>query len=1352
MAASSYDLFISYAQEDAPWVEGFLLDALRQAEVKILTEQAFTLGAPRIGEFERAIKESRRTLLVLSPAYLSESYTQFIDLLAQSYGLETATWPVIPLILKPVELPTRLAMLTALDASDPDEWETVIRRLADTLGRPAPQAPAYPDCPYPGMVPFSEAQSARFFGREDEVEEMLARLRLHPFLAVIGPSGSGKSSLVYAGLQPALRKSRLFGKGGWQMISMRPGETPLSSLQALLADRFDGDSAGQHEEGEKLLLIVDQFEEVFTLAGEEALPFQEALEGLIGRPGLYLVLTVRADFYADLMNAPFWDQVQAHRLEIAPLSRQGLRQAILRPAEDAGVFMEAALIERLLTDAAGEPGVLPLIQETLVLLWERIERRFLPLRAYTALVLGRRDYGEVPRTGLQVAIARRGDLTLAELGREERAIARRIFLRLIQFGEGRDDTRRQQPVTALRSAGDNVEQFEQALATLAENRLITLSAGESSEADVRRADISHEALISGWPTLKTWVEERRESEQTRRRLEAKTEEWVRLGEAEGGLLDEFELLEAENWLASPDAQELGHSERLAQLAQNSRQRLDSVRNRELNQAKQLANTQRQRSQVLTIGLIVSAVLIAVVLYLFGQSNRNLAAAREQERIARTGELAALALSQREENLPLALLLGIEAFRSIDNPQTRNAFYETSFHNPELIQFLGGHDGDVRSVAWSPDGQLASGSDDGTIRLWDLESGQPMKVLEGHSREVLGVAWSADGRLASASADQTVIIWDLQQGLPAQVLSGHNNWALNVAWSTSNQVASGSCNELDDDFSCIKGEVILWDLDSGAPGQRLTGHSDDVRSIAWSGNGQLASGSDDGTVIVWDLESQAPMQVFAGHQNWVWALDWSSDGRLASGSCIEFSDDDFSCTAGKIVVWDAQAGEPLQTLVGHTSSLVSLAWSPQDQLVSGSADGSLILWDAEAGEVARSLSGHSSGIWSVAWSPDGKLASGSGDGTLIVWDPEIDLAEEVLSEQRSKISSVAWSAGGRLAFGSDDGEVFVWNPEGAGTVQVLQGHQAKVLAVAWSPDGRLASGSCAQVDRDGFACWMGEIILWDLEGAKPGQSLLGHPNWVRSLAWSPQGRLASGSCAGFTDESSRCGSGELIIWDLQRGQPGQVLSGHKSWIWSVAWSPDGELASGSCAEIQDLACVLGEVAVWDLASGQPEFSLTGHRRRIRSVSWSTSDLLATGSDDGTVLLWDVSQREIAQTLEGRAARVWTVSWSAGGRLAAGLDDGRIIIWESDGDQMIEVQTLEGHAGAVLSVAWSGQGTIASSSEDGQIRLWEMQPESWLQRSCQRAGRNLTQAEWSQYLSWKGPFDPEYRTCSQWSSTQ
>jgi energy-coupling factor transporter ATP-binding protein EcfA2 len=438
----THDLFVSYANADRAWVEGYLLDGLTQAGVRCHSEAAFALGMPRLLEFERAVKESARSLLVLSPAYLVEGSTQFTDLLAQSYGLETATWPVIPLILQRVELPPRLAMLTALDATDPDAWPQVLERLLSDLQRPVPGPAARPPCPYPGMVPFRADDASFFYGRDGEIRHMLQRLRHQRALFVIGPSGCGKSSLIFAGLLPQLAQSSYFSQGFWLVRDFRPGTQPLQALSEVIG----GDAAQPAQAvsdlmiaqspAQRLLLVIDQFEEFFTQAERaEQTRFIAVLQDLRAVESCALLIAMRADFYPDLMNSDLWPVDLSQRLEIAPLRGEALRQAIQQPAEDVGVYLEAGLLERLLADAADEPGVLPLVQETMVLLWGEMQRRLLPLSAYERL-------GGEGRSGLAVAIATKADATLAEIAPAHQAIARRIFLRLVQFGEGRPDMRR----------------------------------------------------------------------------------------------------------------------------------------------------------------------------------------------------------------------------------------------------------------------------------------------------------------------------------------------------------------------------------------------------------------------------------------------------------------------------------------------------------------------------------------------------------------------------------------------------------------------------------------------------------------------------------------------------------------------------------------------------------------------------------------------------------------------------------------------------------------------------------------------------------------------------------------------
>lgn len=592
METKNYDLFISYAKADREWVEGYLFDALKKTGVNYSSEENFKLGVFIPNEFERLIKESKRTLLIFSSAYLADPKNQFVNSLSEYFGLETATWPIIPLYLESnLKVPTRLRGRQGLDAATPEQWKKAIKRLCEDLDIGIPTEAKIPKCPYPGMSPFKEEDSDRFFGRSDEIVELVNRLRSSPFLAVIGPSGSGKSSLVLAGLIPALRNSQLFGSGEWLVKIVRPGAKPLTTLKSKLNSDLSNlpqavtELLKTHLHAERLLLIIDQFEEVFTIANKEPsniqkqefIPFQNVLLDLSKVKNCYVVLTVRSDFYTNLIESSLWHKIKSHRFEIAPLNEEGLRKAIVQPADDLSVFIESALVERLVTDSVKEKGkgILPLLQETLVLLWQYIERRYLPLNAYNelTLILPRNVYGHKP-TGLEVAIALQADAALGDLSNEQEAtIARRIFLRLVQFGEGRKDTRRQQIVTALRSTNEDSHLFERVLEHLVKRRLLTKSGEESEE---QKVDIAHEALITGWPTLQQWIAERGEAEQNRRRLTQKAKEWVRLGKGESGLLDEGELKEANVWLKSSDAIYLGLDETLIELVTASEEHIREI--------------------------------------------------------------------------------------------------------------------------------------------------------------------------------------------------------------------------------------------------------------------------------------------------------------------------------------------------------------------------------------------------------------------------------------------------------------------------------------------------------------------------------------------------------------------------------------------------------------------------------------------------------------------------------------------------------------------------------------------------------------------------------------------------------
>jgi tetratricopeptide (TPR) repeat protein len=698
-AEPAWDLFVSYAEADRAWVEGYLLPGLREKGVRCLTPAGFRLGAFWTDAFERAVAESHRVLLVLSAAYRADLNQQFLDQLARYYELENETESVIPLLLDGVLPPPGIRAKVCLRATTDEERTEAVERLARECRAGPPPAVPEPRCPYPGMAPFDRGNAEWFHGRRREVEELLQELRHRRCLFLIGRSGSGKSSLVLAGLLPRLEEGRT-------VRVMRPGPTPAATLAVLT-----GGQPGP------CLLVVDQFEEVYTRAtAEEAKQFQEALGAWLEALEHVLLVTVRADFYPDLQASPaIFPLFQANHRDVLPLGKEALREAIVGPATRAGVFAEPALVERLLADAAGEPCVLPHLQEAMQLLWARRRRRYLPLEAYQEL-------GRDGRTGLQQAMAVVADAAVDDLTPEQQALARRTLLRLVQFGEGREDTRRSQPLSALESAGDPPGALDRVLARLISRRLVVPDTVRVGATDTQVLDLAHEALITGWPRLQGWVRESREAEQTRRRLEGNAAEWVRLGRGAGGLLDDVELHEAEGWL-SQHGGEMGASAELRALVgasrgaiQESERQKEAVRQRELQQAHALAAEQRRRVRTLRRSLLAAVMLLVVLAgtawYAWRQSEAAAVALRDdrehtaqahadaaEEALKWGGWETALAESDaaREGRYPGEVrlrLVRLKAFAALNNLQEANR--------------------ELRDLA----GRADLGEYGGSVRLWE----------------------------------------------------------------------------------------------------------------------------------------------------------------------------------------------------------------------------------------------------------------------------------------------------------------------------------------------------------------------------------------------------------------------------------------------------------------------------------------------------------------------------------------------------------------------------------------------------------------------------------------------------------
>lgn len=564
-------------------------------------------------------------------------------------------------------------------------------------------------------------------------------------------------------------------------------------------------------------------------------------------------------------------------------------------------------------------------------------------------------------------------------------------------------------------------------------------------------------------------------------------------------------------------------------------------------------------------------------------------------------------------------------------------------NGKHLLACSGHDDWIWSIAFSPDGQtLASGSSDRTIKLWDTKTSQCVQTLQGHTAQVWSVAFHPNNPiLVSASEDQTVKLWDIETGNCNQTLRGHTDWVRSVAFSPDGtQIASsgddqtiklwdietGSCQTLKGHSKRVwsvayahRSEVVilassssdhtikLWNIETGNCLRTLKGHSNWVRSIAISPDGEtLASGSEDKTLKLWNIKTGNCLQTLREHRNWVRSVAFSPDGEtLASGS-----------GDNTIKLWQASERRCRRTLRGYIDRVWSVAFSPsamQEQcgglLASANDDHRIKIWNLNSLSYCQTLSGHTSSVCAIEFSPKAPLlASGSEDHTVKLWDINTGQCLRTFKGHSSRVWTVAFSAkGGLLASGSEDQTIRLWDPDTGQFLRVFNGHTNWVCSVAFAPAEplRLASGSYDQT-----------IKVWDPFTGECLQTLAGHSNWVWSIAFSPHGRaLASGS-----------GDNTIKLWNLKTGKCKKTLEGHSSRVWSVAFSPNGQILASASSD--------KTVKLWNVNTGHCLKTLEGHTNLAWSVAFSPDgQLLASGSQDETIHLWDCDSGEQRAVLRG-----------------------------------------------------------------------------------------------------------------------
>jgi len=1210
-------------------------------------------------------------------------------------------------------------------------------------------------CPYKGLSFFDcdTEDPKHFFGRDTLTQELLEQIQKNSLVAILGASGCGKSSVLRAGLLHQLQEGNLIpGSDTWQIRILQPGNHPLLNLAFAFLDLSLPlvDRAKQLAEIElflsqgatgmrrlvqvvgapRLIIAVDQFEEIFTLCHDRAerQTFLDCLFGILDQESvpLQVVLTLRSDFLAVCSRPEYGELgnlIRRYQVEVPQMTPVELRQAITEPALRLGVPIEAELVDQLIRDVEGSPGSLPLLEHTLAELWKQRTETGLKARQY------------IRWGGIRGSLQTRANALFHQLTSEQKRAAQHIFLALTQFGDGiTEDSRRRVFKPDLITPEFPQALIEAVLQRLVDEKLVVTSqwappgTGLGEEMVV---DVIHESLVRHWDLLRQWVNENRTALRQHRSLEDRAQQWFRKGKSDDYLIQGRPLEEALRFWQSQGTGTATAASRLTQEflqasqahSQNQQQQQQAQEQRIEVQAQQV----RQADKRLWATIAMGGITLVGACFALGLQLR----ASELESIRGLKPSADSGGNAIENRL--ASVIAADQFRTsfwhrlLPDRSLQQQVLETlqqSRYEVAEINRLVGHNGAVLSIAISPDGsKLATGGRDGSARLWDWE-GRILVELKGHQGVVSFVTFSSDGQVvATAGEDGTVRLWDLngQERLKLEVpLSQAQNQAQNQAPNQAQNQTQGntgvplvtldvSPNQREFVTGSANGQIQRWDWSGNALGS-FTAHKGAVYDLAYSPDGsRLVSGGGDGVAYLWSLEGKR-LATLAGHEAIVSSVSFSPDGQtLATG--------DYQ---GQVRLWTS-SGAFRRAFTAHTgggdqSRILALAFSGDSQLLgTSSADGTARLWSMD-GRKLNEFQGHQDWIYGLAFNPDQtRLVTAGRDGMARIWDLTPHPQRDVLAHPDRILTIATSSLRGQLATGSTNGSIYLWSVEGQ-PLNTLQGHRGWLLSLDYSPSGdQLASAGSD-----------GTIQLWRVTGNKQQriQVIQAQQGWVYEVHFSPDGqRLVSRGRDGsiklwdlqgkllmqFTSHQGTAyavkfsPNGQLLatrgkdstvrLWDLQ----GKALAGlrnHQGEIYDMAFLPDGQTAVTAGAD--------GTVRFWSL-NAQPLTVLKQHQGEVYSVAVSPNgEYLATASADRTVRLWDQSGN-LLNTLTGHEDAVWEVKFSNDGQtLVSRSSDGTVRLWNLEGTPL---STLGGHEGTVQSVAFSGgSDRLVTTSADGQLRFW------------------------------------------------
>ncbi len=1172
-----------------------------------------------------------------------------------------------------------------------------------------------PENPYKGLRAFQAADSRDFFGREKLIEKLLTSLQAkhdhQRFLAVVGPSGSGKSSLVKAGLIPAIWKGKIPNSEKWYVVDMIPGKRPLDKLEIALMRVSADQSQNLREQLERdefglvrvadlilpdddteLVIVIDQFEEVFTLNEDEKARqhFLDLVRTAVVEPRsrLRVIVTLRADFYDRPLMYPEFGELLRNRMEtIMPLGTASLERAIRGPVERLAVTYEQGLVEKIITDMKYQAGALPLLQYALTELFDQRESRIITHDVYQKI------------GGAVGALANRADEIYNDLNDESKQLTRQMLMRLVTLGEGVEDTRRRVTHSELLSIADHSEAMEEIIELFADYRLLSLD--HDSQTRQPTVEVAHEAILREWELLHGWINESRTELRLQRQLIGWVDDWNSANKETSYLLSGARLDQFEAWAKATtvaltvDEKHFLDASIKARNERNIREQARQQREQTLEQRSQ------QRMRYLVAALSVLLIIVAIfAIFAIDRQQRisdSLTIVQRESDVNRSLVLANDAIEAFElGETDLALQIALEAVNLPDTPAASVRALGRVAQGIGTRFLLSGHSNAVRDIAISPDNRfVASGScttlvdeicESGELILWNLQDGSELWRVDDntYSGWITGLAFSpASDTIVASSAEGSIMLWNVDDGTVTQQFTGQDTPIYTLDYHpTEAQIVTAGEN----------GQLLLWDVETGDIIQTFEGHTDAVNDVRFSADGsEILSGSDDFTVRLWDTATAEQTQVY----------EQNSDVQLGF-EFVEFDaqNNAIFATHTQNYTWDKETAEVIRVEI-HSLRISGLTVAQDGTMFQGL--GHFLRWANptidSTNVVGQRVYDHHADVLTVAMSNDDRLlVSGAVDGEIRVWNwtaqlnQRINVVSPPASVSRLRLSPDENS----LLIGAfDTNSAYMYDLDSQTISHQFEDEYPISWALEYSPNGRYAAvGSINFFQNDMDTT----LALWNVDSGELVRTFDGHQIRVSDFSFSPDGRYLLSSSQNFA------GAGELLLWDVETGELVRAFDNTDP-LGNVEISSDGSFAMTT-------SYFLSYMALWDMETGERlqrldfdidapiEFSRLG----------VTSDIALIGFDNGEMLEVDLETFEILRSFDGHTGTIWDIALSSDGAvMASGQADGIVIIWDYKTGR--EIGRIQHPGGFFVNLVFGpGDETLFTSAYLGDVLEWNLSNQS------------------------------------------